>query len=327
MQTFHTMIDEIFDRTVPWRWTSTPADESRGTFTATFTVTPEHGPAWPYVVNLDAAQYENNDTIDDEYVLNFQIDHRSPDRSQSVVDRTRDKDVFDIVGGTGASFEVFGTVVEIIKAFIAKERPKAIHFSAKEPSRIRLYRRFAKQCSTTIHKYYGIDYTSIGRPGVFAITRVGYTPQLDAPEEDEPHYDEDGYDEDGNKGYQFEAAPPTIIVGGRLITVTQPPHTPGESLVWVNVAKLDAGWSRDGSFYLDRTGKNRIGNRYENIAKFMQTTTELSASEVSVGKSGVVMFGDGRHRFAFLRDQGLTSVPVSMSKESQRYADAFGYLT
>jgi 2'-5' RNA ligase len=52
----------------------------------------------------------------------------------------------------------------------------------------------------------------------------------------------------------------------------------------------------------------------------------MEASEVTVNEDGKVGFTNGRHRYAWLRDQGLTSIPVSMDPESVKNAKKHGYL-
>ena len=47
---------------------------------------------------------------------------------------------------------------------------------------------------------------------------------------------------------------------------------------------------------------------------------------MTVQASGRVGFTDGRHRYAWLRDQGITSIPVSMTPESAKYAKKYGLL-
>jgi hypothetical protein len=50
----------------------------------------------------------------------------------------------DIIG-SGQAFRVFATVSTILKEFIKSKNPSMFHFTAQEPSRIKLYDRFAKQ--------------------------------------------------------------------------------------------------------------------------------------------------------------------------------------
>ena len=52
----------------------------------------------------------------------------------------------------------------------------------------------------------------------------------------------------------------------------------------------------------------------------------MRAGDAHVRENGLVDFGDGRHRFAYLRDQGLKHIPMSFSKEAARNAKKHGYI-
>ena len=52
----------------------------------------------------------------------------------------------------------------------------------------------------------------------------------------------------------------------------------------------------------------------------------MQASDVHVNEHGLVDFGNGRHRYAFLRDKGLKHIPISMSKEASKNAKKHGYI-
>jgi len=51
------------------------------------------------------------------------------------------------VTGTGDQFTVFATIADIIKMFIFRRKPDAFFFSAKERSRVKLYRIFSQKLS------------------------------------------------------------------------------------------------------------------------------------------------------------------------------------
>jgi len=61
------------------------------------------------------------------------------------------KSSFDILGDTKNSLKVFGAVANVLKKWIEKENPYAFFFSAFEPSRIRLYDRFAKMIEQNLN--------------------------------------------------------------------------------------------------------------------------------------------------------------------------------
>lgn len=100
-----------------------------------------------------------------------------------------------------------------------------------------------------------------------------------------------------------------------------------DELVWVDTAKADAAWRTDPSMYIPPGGtKNTIRDRYPRAQQFLSTSPTFDVSEVSVYPNGDMAFGDGRHRFASLRDAGHTAIPVAMSPESVRNARKAGML-
>ena len=60
-----------------------------------------------------------------------------------------------IIGNTGVEIPVFATVVAILKQFVRTVRPKTIVYSAKDPSRQRLYTRFTNLAHRLIPGYNG----------------------------------------------------------------------------------------------------------------------------------------------------------------------------
>ena len=120
----------------------------------------------------------------------------------------------------------------------------------------------------------------------------------------------------------------SVILNGREIPVTinKTDERSGEKLVNVNVAQFEADFAKDKNFYVGEEGEGGIGNRYEMFAKFVQTAPSIEAPEVGIDSEGNVMFGNGRHRYAYMRDQGLTQIPMAMSQESLENARKFGYV-
>jgi len=51
---------------------------------------------------------------------------------------------------TGDAFKVFTAVIQIVKKWIKQRKPKSSRFSATEPSRIKLYDKFAKHMQRAI---------------------------------------------------------------------------------------------------------------------------------------------------------------------------------
>jgi hypothetical protein len=59
------------------------------------------------------------------------------------------------VTGTGEAFQVFSTVIDILRDFVKKHEPAMIKFSALEPSRIKLYSRLVDMVASELPGYYG----------------------------------------------------------------------------------------------------------------------------------------------------------------------------
>lgn len=97
-------------------------------------------------------------------------------------------------------------------------------------------------------------------------------------------------------------------------------------LVNVNVIKLDHLWKKDPEFYVGKGGEGQIKNRYENFGDFLaRKPSHINASHVTITPNGVT-FTNGRHRFAWFRDHGYKTLPVSMDDESLYYAKKIGLL-
>ena len=109
-------------------------------------------------------------------------------------------------------------------------------------------------------------------------------------------------------------------------TFTPPPRSKnsGDVMVRVDVKVFDAAFAKDTDFYLDNKGSNRIGKRYEQFAKFFDENSQIEMPEVNVDSEGRVSFINGRHRYAYMRDQGATTIPVSVVKEGVENAKKFG---
>jgi len=119
-----------------------------------------------------------------------------------------------------------------------------------------------------------------------------------------------------------------VEVEGRSIKVTHSARAKraGDVLVPVDMAKFDAAWKQDTGFHIDPSGTGAIHGRLERIADFLKTSPQMDAAEVNVDADGRVGFTNGRHRMAYLRDKGVTRVPVSMTKESRANAKKHGLI-
>lgn len=133
---------------------------------------------------------------------------------------------------------------------------------------------------------------------------------------------------DPSLGYMIrEPRAATITVEGRQITVVKPKRAASDVLVPLDVAAFDQEFQREQGFYLGAGGEGGIGNRYERFGEYIAQHDSIEAAEVFVHENGRVGFINGRHRYAWLRDQGLPSIPVAMTSESVRNAKKHGYLS
>lgn len=101
----------------------------------------------------------------------------------------------------------------------------------------------------------------------------------------------------------------------------------GNKIAHVNPETFDKAFSKTKWQYVGKKGEGGIEGRYEKFANWVKDAESMHASDVSVNKDGGVIFGDGRHRYAYLRDEGVEKIPVSMDKESIKHAEKHGYLT
>jgi hypothetical protein len=118
-----------------------------------------------------------------------------------------------------------------------------------------------------------------------------------------------------------------IQVNGKDVPVTIHRLEKGNQLVEVNTDVFDKAFSKSTWQYVGEGGKGGIEGRYKKFAEFIKDAKSIEAPNVSVDKNGVIVFGDGRHRYAYLRDSGVENIPLSMDAESIKNAKKFGYIS
>lgn len=101
----------------------------------------------------------------------------------------------------------------------------------------------------------------------------------------------------------------------------------GNEIAHVNPETFDKAFAKTKWQYVGKKGEGGIEGRYEKFANWVKDAESMHASDVAVNKEGGVTFGDGRHRYAYLRDEGVEKIPMSMDKESVKHAKRHGYLT
>jgi len=122
-------------------------------------------------------------------------------------------------------------------------------------------------------------------------------------------------------------SPNIIQIDGRSIPVTKHRLEKENKIVNVNTDAFDNAFANTKWQYIGEGGEGGIGDRYKTFANFIKTAKSIEAPNVSVNKDGAIVFGDGRHRYAYLRDAGLKNIPLSMDAESIKNAQKFGYIS
>ena len=98
-------------------------------------------------------------------------------------------------------------------------------------------------------------------------------------------------------------------------------------LVEVDTEKFNEHFKKCKRSYIEKNGTNGIANRYKNFEEYLKTGQPITATAVTINDFDnelLVSINDGRHRFAYLRDLGMTKIPIAMSQESLKKAKEHG---
>lgn len=126
----------------------------------------------------------------------------------------------------------------------------------------------------------------------------------------------------------------------QTIKVVKPSRDKKGILVDVKTKEFDNLFKQDREMYIGPGGKGGIGDRYNMFGIFVNggsydvggfeidhdPADSIESAEVHVNDKGEVSFLNGRHRWAWLRDQGARTIPVSMSRKSIENSKKFGLL-
>ena len=103
--------------------------------------------------------------------------------------------------------------------------------------------------------------------------------------------------------------------------ITDPRFKKGTVLTNVDMQLADEAFKRDEGFYIGKDDKG-IGNRKERVLQNIQSGELKYAPEASIyltiDNKPRLSFGDGRHRFAVLRDLGVKSINISIWNGSKK---------
>lgn len=121
---------------------------------------------------------------------------------------------------------------------------------------------------------------------------------------------------------------PSLQIEDKVLPVTMHKleEKAGNQIVNINPEAFDKAFSKTDWQYVGKGGEGGIEGRYKGFENWLKDAKSMTASNVSVNKDGGVVFGDGRHRYAVLRDMGLDKLPISMDAESIKNAKKFGYI-
>lgn len=94
----------------------------------------------------------------------------------------------------------------------------------------------------------------------------------------------------------------------------------GDITVVVDVEALDAAWAKSDQYIGPGGTRNGIVDRYNRFNEWMKQGHVIEQPEIGLAHNDptVVQFGNGRHRFAALRDAGVKTMPISVLKEFAR---------
>lgn len=86
-----------------------------------------------------------------------------------------------------------------------------------------------------------------------------------------------------------------------------------DAVVWVSVSALDAAWSSVTDEYVgvEGVGSNQAW-KYSRFEGWFANAQYVDMSSLSLDGEGRPSFTNGRHRFAWLRDQGLAALPIEV---------------
>ena len=86
----------------------------------------------------------------------------------------------------------------------------------------------------------------------------------------------------------------------------------GDPVIWLDVRTFDEAW-RGTCGYIGRGGAgSKHRSRYQRVGEFIRTYGKLWYPHLTLD-AGRPEFSDGRHRVAWLRDNGADAVPVTTS--------------
>lgn len=99
-----------------------------------------------------------------------------------------------------------------------------------------------------------------------------------------------------------------------------------DDIVWLDIAAVEKSFLVDRNEYVG-PGGSCAGqrSRYENVGLLIQSGRPIYMPHLSINDDDTIVFTDGRHRFAWVRDHGAGALPVTTDpKGAARLATRFG---
>ncbi len=103
----------------------------------------------------------------------------------------------------------------------------------------------------------------------------------------------------------------------------------GYKLVEIDRINFDEKYDFYGFAYVGRRGRISQPERIDRFEQYLKTGKEIYAPVVHINDDGrhpEIVFGDGRHRYAYMRDMKMNGIPVAMNDESIKIARKYGLL-
>ncbi len=103
----------------------------------------------------------------------------------------------------------------------------------------------------------------------------------------------------------------------------------GFQLVEVDRFNFDMKYEDYGAMYIGRSGNISQPERMERFEEYLKTGKKIYAPTVYINDNGrqpEIIFEDGRHRYAYMRDMKMKGIPMAMNEESIKVARKYGLL-
>lgn len=158
MKTFRTFLAELTDRPYEYLWANKETTQWKAWFKTEPIGLNDNKPV-EFFIKLIGEEVTPRDVQQGQGIvppeilnaeliwnLSFQI---------SVLGRPHIDDPWGVVPSGGQQIRILSTVVNALQEFAREAKPEVIGFTAKEPSRIKLYQRFVQQAARYLPEYEG----------------------------------------------------------------------------------------------------------------------------------------------------------------------------